>query len=50
MQPKPSDAEDYDSEDEMLPDEYEARGRWLVAGSEDSRVSIWPLITFDHQS
>ncbi|KAK7683445.1 hypothetical protein QCA50_013277 [Cerrena zonata] len=50
VQLKPSDTEEYDSEDEMLPEEQEARGRWLAAGSEDNRISIWPLITFGRQS
>ena len=50
IRPKPTITDEYDSEDEMLPDEYEARGRWLAAGSEDTRLSIWPLITFSRQS
>ncbi len=36
-----------DDEDEMTNREKEERGRWLAAGSEDSRVSIWQLISFE---
>ncbi|CAL1716304.1 unnamed protein product [Somion occarium] len=40
---------DNEDEDEMSPEEREERGRWLAAGSQDNRVSIWPLISFSRQ-
>ena len=33
-------------DDEMTEDEIEARSRWLVAGSQDNRISIWELMDF----
>ena len=36
-----------DSEDEMSAEEKLERTRWVVAGSQDNRVSIWPLISFE---
>ncbi|KAI0926060.1 hypothetical protein AcV5_008624 [Taiwanofungus camphoratus] len=41
----PADVED-DSEDEMSKEEKADRTRWLVAGGQDHRVSIWSLISF----
>ena len=39
-----------DSDDEELTIEDKLnRSRWLVAGGKDSRVSIWPLMSFDKQ-
>ena len=38
---------DEDSEDEMTEAEKDARSRWLAAGSQDHRVSIWQLISFE---
>lgn len=35
-----------DSEDEMSTEEKNERGRWLAVGSQDCRISIWPLISF----
>ncbi|KAG7092648.1 hypothetical protein E1B28_008986 [Marasmius oreades] len=34
-------------EDDMSEDELARRGRWLLGGSADNRVSIWELITFE---
>ena len=33
-------------EDEMSVTEKSERSRWLLAGSKDSRVSVWSLIDF----
>ncbi|KAI0084045.1 WD40 repeat-like protein [Irpex rosettiformis] len=41
----PTDVED--SEDEMSEAEKAERRRWLAVGSQDSRVSLWSLISFD---
>ncbi|KAH8099976.1 WD-40 repeat-containing protein [Cristinia sonorae] len=39
---------DSDEEDEdMTKSEKEARGRWLAAGSQDCRVSLWSLMSFE---
>lgn len=38
---------EFDSEDEMSEVEKEARGRWLAVGSQDNRISLWPLISFE---
>lgn len=40
-------AEKDDDDDEMSRVEKEERSRWLYAGAQDNRVSIWPLIAFD---
>ncbi len=42
-----ADEEDADSEDEMSQAEKEERSRWLAVGSQDSRVSLWQLISFE---
>ncbi|KAJ3530838.1 hypothetical protein NM688_g7655 [Phlebia brevispora] len=39
-----------DSDDEMSKEEKEERSRWLIVGSQDTRVSIWPLISFEKTS
>lgn len=41
------DSQDEDAEDEMSAEEKIARSRWLIVGSQDNRVSIWPLISFE---
>jgi len=41
-----SDEED----DEMTEEEKEARSRWLAAGSQDNRLSIWELMEFGKNS
>lgn len=33
--------------DEMTKEEMELRALWLVGGSEDSRMSLWQLISFN---
>lgn len=38
---------DADSEDEMSEAEKEERSRWLAVGSQDCRVSLWPLMSFE---
>jgi len=35
------------SDDEMTPEEKKSRSRWLAGGSQDNRVTLWPLISFD---
>lgn len=35
-----------DEEDEMSDAEKQERGRWLVAGAKDNRVSLWTLMKF----
>jgi hypothetical protein len=40
------DGEDDDSEDEMSEKEKAERGRWLVGGGKDSRISMWSLMSF----
>ena len=42
-------AEDANEDDyeELTALEKESRSRWLAAGSQDCRVSIWPLISFE---
>ena len=39
-----------DTEDEMSEQERADRRRWLVAGSQDNRVSMWSLISFEKPS
>ncbi|KAL6299266.1 WD-40 repeat-containing protein [Sparassis latifolia] len=41
---------DEDNEDEMSGEEKAERTRWLAAGGQDNRVSIWGLISFDGAS
>lgn len=36
-----------DEDEDMTESEKEARARWLAAGSQDCRVSIWPLMSFE---
>ena len=36
-----------DEDDEMTDEEKAARERWLVAGSEDHRITVWRLMNFD---
>ena len=40
-------SEDQDGDEELTEADKVARGRWLAAGSQDCRVSIWPLISFE---
>lgn len=43
--------DDYSSdEDEITVEEKHARGRWLIAGSTDAKVSIWALMDFEKTS
>ncbi|KAG2145293.1 uncharacterized protein EDB93DRAFT_1287941 [Suillus bovinus] len=37
-------------EDEITVEEKHARGRWLIAGSTDAKVSIWALMSFEKTS
>lgn len=37
---------DESGDDEMTEDESRARSRWLAAGSQDHRISIWELMEF----
>ncbi|PCH42454.1 WD-40 repeat-containing protein [Wolfiporia cocos MD-104 SS10] len=37
-----------DSDDDFGEEERRERSRWLAAGGQDNRVSIWPLISFDN--
>ncbi|KAG2060802.1 WD40 repeat-like protein [Suillus hirtellus] len=37
-------------EDELTVEEKHARGRWLIAGSTDAKVSIWALMDFEKTS
>ncbi|CCM03104.1 uncharacterized protein FIBRA_05224 [Fibroporia radiculosa] len=37
---------DEDSEDEMGDEEKADRSRWLAAGGQDGRVTVWPLMSF----
>ncbi|KAG1821183.1 WD-40 repeat-containing protein [Suillus subaureus] len=39
-----------DDDDEITVEEKHARGRWLIAGSTDAKVSIWALINFEKAS
>lgn len=39
--------DDDDQEDEMSEDERADRRRWLAVGNQDSRVSVWSLISFE---
>ena len=41
--------DDIDADDELTEREKVARGKWLVCGSEDHRMSIWELITFERK-
>jgi len=43
-------ADDDDDDDEMSVEEKEARSRWLIAGSEDTRLSLWGLMDFKKSS
>ncbi|KAF9453422.1 WD-40 repeat-containing protein [Macrolepiota fuliginosa MF-IS2] len=38
--------DDDESDDELTLEERTKRGRWLVAGGKDGRISIWSLISF----
>jgi len=50
VEENPDDVEEIDSDDEELSKEEKLnRSRWLFAGGKDSRVSIWPLMSFDKQ-
>lgn len=40
----------YEEDDEMTEEEKEARSRWLAAGSQDHRLSIWELKDFGKDS
>lgn len=42
--------ESYEEDDEMTEEEKEARSRWLAAGSQDHRLSIWELMDFGKDS
>ena len=42
-----ADDADEDEDDEFSEEEKAERRRWLVAGSQDSRVSVWSLISFE---
>jgi hypothetical protein len=46
-QPPAVGADGEDIEDEMSAAEKADRRRWLAAGSQDSRVSVWSLISFE---
>lgn len=39
--------DDEDVEDDMSAAEKADRRRWLAVGSQDSRVSVWSLISFE---
>ena len=39
-------AQEDEDEDELSIEEKLERSRWLLVGSKDCRVSIWPLISF----
>lgn len=39
--------DDEDVEEEMSDAERANRRRWLAAGSQDNRVSVWSLISFE---
>ena len=41
----PNDDESEDADD-MTKEEKDARNLWLVAGSEDHRLSLWQLMSF----
>ena len=36
-----------DEEDDLPAAEMEERGRWLLAGAKDNRVSLWVLMSFE---
>lgn len=42
---RPTGAE-FQDDDELSSEEKLERSRWLLTGSKDNRVAIWPLITF----
>jgi hypothetical protein len=36
-------------DDDMSWEEKEERGRWLVSGAKDNRVSLWVLMSFERE-
>ena len=36
-----------DVDDELTPEELAARNMWLVCGSQDDRISVWQLMSFE---
>ncbi|KAH7928224.1 WD40 repeat-like protein [Leucogyrophana mollusca] len=42
-----SDVLDDEDDEDLTTEERGARGRWLVVGGKDTRVSIWKLMTFE---
>ncbi|KAI0073470.1 WD-40 repeat-containing protein [Panus rudis PR-1116 ss-1] len=44
-----ADWDGYDDEEDYSEKEKEERSRWLIAGSQDTRISVWQLISFERR-